>query len=56
MIWDVKTGEALMTLQGHASFLKAVAYAPDGKTIASAGLDQKVILWDAETGKLLRTR
>ena len=44
-----------MTLQGHASFLKAVSYSPDGRTLASAGLDQKIILWDAATGKLLRT-
>jgi WD40 repeat protein len=51
----VKKGETLMTLQGHGSFIKAVSYAPDGKTIASAGLDQKIILWDAATGKQLRT-
>jgi WD40 repeat protein len=44
-----------MSLQGHDSFIKAVSYSPDGKTLASAGLDQKVILWDSATGKQLRT-
>lgn len=33
----------------------AVAISPDGKIIASGGSDQPINLWDADTGKLLRT-
>jgi len=32
-----------------------VAYAPDGLSLASIGVDQTVKLWDAGTGELLRT-
>ena len=28
-----------------------VAFSPDGKTLASAGMDNNIIIWDAETGK-----
>jgi WD40 repeat protein len=33
----------------------SVAFAPDGKTLASGCKDRTIKLWDARTGKLLRT-
>lgn len=38
----------------HAGMVIPVAFAPDGKTLASAGEDNRVCIWDRATGKLLK--
>ncbi|MBN1313640.1 MAG: serine/threonine protein kinase [Anaerolineae bacterium] len=42
-------------LEGHSDAVTSVALSPDGKTLASGSLDKTVILWDLETGDLIRT-
>lgn len=39
----------------HGKGIEAIAYSPDGKTIASAGTGGSLVLHDATTGKRLRT-
>ena len=54
-IWDVKTGEWLLTLTGHSAGLPDIAYSPDGMKLATGSGDGTAIIWDAATGSLLFT-
>ena len=53
---DVATGDWVRTpAVGHRDTVITVAYAPDGNTLVSAGLDGRVTLWDGHTGDALGT-
>jgi WD40 repeat protein/serine/threonine protein kinase len=41
------------TLTGHQDWVQSVAFAPDGKWFASAGVDKTIKLWVTSTGSLL---
>ena len=43
-LWDVQSGEAVATLEGHAGAVWSVAWHPEGHTLASAGEDPSVRL------------
>jgi WD40 repeat protein len=50
-----ETGITLATLTGHTGRVRAVAFSPDGATVATGAEDTKAKLWDASTGALLFT-
>jgi WD domain, G-beta repeat len=52
---DARTGTLQKRLTGHADIVQRVAISPDGKTLASASLDETVILWDLQTGQPKQT-
>jgi RNA polymerase sigma factor (sigma-70 family) len=52
-ICDATTGEVRLRLTDHQKPVSCVAYSPNGKTIATAGDEAVIRLWDAATGKLL---
>ena len=54
-LYDVQTGAEVALLSGHKGEVKAVAYRPDGKIIASAGLDETIRLWHPKTGESVAT-
>jgi WD40 repeat protein len=54
-IWDVARRSRIRTLEVEADVLGgAVAFSPDGRTLATGGADPLVHVWDVRTGRLLR--
>ncbi|MFN0212776.1 MAG: WD40 repeat domain-containing protein [Saprospiraceae bacterium] len=46
----------VMTLSGHTSAIGGVAFSPDGKRLATAGVGDKIAkIWDMESGKATMT-
>jgi WD40 repeat protein/DNA-binding SARP family transcriptional activator len=59
-LWDVETGREIRRFEGHVTYVRAVAFSPDGRT-ALAGSQSlpsnelgDLILWDLETGQQTR--
>jgi eukaryotic-like serine/threonine-protein kinase len=50
-ILDPATGHETAKLQGHRGAVFALAFSPDGETLATAGLDQAIKLWDYVSGR-----
>mgnify|MGYP003663103940 CR=1 FL=1 len=48
-VWDAETNQTIHTLVGHRNHVHDVAFSPDGKTLASSGME--IILWDLDSGK-----
>jgi WD40 repeat protein len=51
-LWDTATWKLSTTLLDPASSVRALAFAPNGKTLAAGGDDWAVKLWDVASGKV----
>jgi WD domain, G-beta repeat/Eukaryotic translation initiation factor eIF2A len=45
-VWETATGKKVAQFAGHHSGITAVAFAADGRTLASAGGDSSILVWD----------
>jgi WD40 repeat protein len=55
ILWDVASRGDVHWLRGHTNSIWALAFSPDGKTLASGSADQTVKFWDTVAGKLKET-
>jgi hypothetical protein len=52
-MWDVESGQLLTVAKPRAQELYSVDWSPDGKIIASSGLNASVTVWDAANLRVL---
>ncbi len=51
-VWDTDTAKPVFRLDGKESqWVNRAALAPDGKTVATSDVNDKIRLWDIDTGK-----
>ena len=53
ILWDVQTAQPTY-LEGHSGFVQNVDWSPDGRMALTASTDLSIILWDTETGEMIR--
>jgi WD40 repeat protein len=54
VFFDATTGKEQLPLVRHQSAVNSVAVSPAGRLIAAAADDQRLLLWDLPTGRVLR--
>ena len=53
-LYNLRTGAEIALLTGHTDWVRAVAYSPNGKTVASMS-HREILLWNPETQKKKKT-
>ncbi|MEO7412629.1 MAG: serine/threonine-protein kinase [Opitutaceae bacterium] len=53
-LWEVETGREVGRLEGHRAEVTKLVFWPDGKTLATAGMDQTIRIWDVASQRLIR--
>jgi WD40 repeat protein len=52
-VGEVDTGEVIRSLAGHVGEVQAITFSPDGKQLASAAENGRVLIHDLATGRVL---
>src|SRR5262249_35117730 len=45
-LWEVVSGRERASFTGHAGFVMASAYSPDGTLLVTGGTDRRALVWD----------
>ncbi len=53
--WSVESGSLISSQKAHQKWIRDVQLSPDGMTLATAGDDMKLRLWDSQTGSLIHS-
>ncbi|MFQ5937796.1 MAG: protein kinase [Acidiferrobacterales bacterium] len=53
-LWDSKENEPAGELVGHEGTIRRMAFSPDGRILASVGVDRSVILWNLSAKQVLQ--
>jgi WD40 repeat protein len=51
-LWDTASGKRLAELRGHTDYVSVLAFAPDGRTLASGSWDTTILVWDLALARL----
>lgn len=54
-VWNRVTGQVIVRLTGHSSFVHGIAWSPDGELLATASEDGTAKIWAAASGQNLAT-
>jgi WD40 repeat protein len=55
MLWDGASGAEVLSFNGHTAPISAVAFSPDGRSVATASQDQTAKIWETAFGRELLT-
>jgi WD40 repeat protein len=55
VVWNRSSGQQVLNVVAHDSEARSVAWSPDGRLLASGGLDYLVHLWDVDTERKIFT-
>lgn len=48
VLWDINSGDRVLTLNGHTNDIETLVFSDDGKMLASGSRDGTILLWDWE--------
>src|SRR5207302_1784441 len=52
-LWDMGSRKVIRTLKWTTKSVNSLVFSPDGKFLATASSDRRVMVWDVATGKKL---
>jgi WD40 repeat protein len=55
MVWNVKTGEKLFTIEGHKWDIDGLVFTRDDRFLLTGSVDTTIKFWDMKTGQETRT-